>query len=97
MDSGIALRQSESVLIVQRNSALDGSAHSGLLLADGLRKAGWDTRIAFGFEGPMTERYAAAGHEVSVVPHENWLRRTHATSLRSASGTNGAGRRRLSA
>ena len=66
------------VLIVQRSSALDGSAHSGLLLADGLRKAGWDTHVAFGFEGPMTERYAAAGHEVSVVPHKNWLRRTHA-------------------
>ena len=66
----------EKILIVQRSSALDGSAHSGLLLADGLRDAGWDTHVAFGFEGPMTERYAAAGHEVSVVPHENWLRRT---------------------
>jgi glycosyltransferase involved in cell wall biosynthesis len=54
---------------------LDGSAHSGLLLADGLREAGWDTHVAFGFEGPMVERYAASGHGVSVVPHENWLRR----------------------
>jgi glycosyltransferase involved in cell wall biosynthesis len=64
-----------TILLVQRSSALDGSAHSGLLLADGLREAGWDTHVAFGFEGPMTERYAAAGHEVTVVPHENWLRR----------------------
>jgi glycosyltransferase involved in cell wall biosynthesis len=69
-------QRSRSVLVVQRSSELDGSAHSGLLLADGLREAGWDTHVAFGFEGPMTERYAAAGHEVSVVPHENWLRRT---------------------
>jgi glycosyltransferase involved in cell wall biosynthesis len=71
-------KRSRSVFVVQRSSALDGSAHSGLLLADGLREAGWDTHVAFGFEGPMTERYAAAGHEVSVVPHKNWLRRTHA-------------------
>ena len=71
-------QQPGTVLLVQRSSALDGSAHSGLLLADGLREAGWDTHVAFGFEGPMTERYAAAGHEVTVVPHENWLRRAEA-------------------
>ena len=64
-----------SVLIVQRSSALDGSAHSGLLLANGLREAGWATHVAFGFEGPIIERYAAAGHPTHVIPHKNWLRR----------------------
>lgn len=63
------------ILIVQRSAALDGSAHSGLLLADGLREAGWETHVAFGFEGPIIERYATAGHETYVVPHDNWLRR----------------------
>lgn len=63
------------VLIVQRSAALDGSAYSGLLLADGLREAGWDTHIAFGFEGPILERYDTAGHETHVIPHDNWLRR----------------------
>lgn len=67
--------QSRSVLVVQRSSGLDGSAHSGLLLADGLREAGWETHVAFGFEGPMAERYASAGHNTHVVPHDNWLRR----------------------
>jgi len=45
------------------------------LLADGLQEAGWDTHVAFGFEGPIVERYAAAGHETHVVSHDNWLRR----------------------
>jgi glycosyltransferase involved in cell wall biosynthesis len=71
-------RRSRKALIIQRSSVLDGSAHSGLLLANGLREAGWETHVAFGFEGPMAERYAASGHEVSVVPHENWLRRDSA-------------------
>jgi hypothetical protein len=56
-------------LIVQHSAALDESAHSGLLLADGLREAGWATHVAFGFEGPMIERYAAAGHRTHVVPN----------------------------
>jgi glycosyltransferase involved in cell wall biosynthesis len=70
-----AVERKPCVLIVQRSAALDGSAHSGLLLADGLREAGWDTHAAFGFEGPIIERYAAAGHETHVLPHDNWLRR----------------------
>ena len=69
---------SSSVLIVQRSAALDGSAHSGLLLANGLREAGWDTHVAFGFEGAIIERYDASGHETHVVPHDNWLRRDRA-------------------
>ena len=64
------------MLVIQRSAALDGSAHSGLLLANGLREAGWDTHVAFGFEGPIIERYAVAGHETHVVPHDNWLRRS---------------------
>lgn len=63
------------VLIVQRSAALDGSAHSGLLLANGLRAAGWDTHVAFGSEGPMVEEYASGGHTPHVITHDNWLRR----------------------
>lgn len=63
------------ILIVQHSAALDGSAHSGLLVANGLREAGWATHVAFGFEGPIIERYAAGGHHTHVVPHKNWLRR----------------------
>jgi len=63
------------MLIVQRSAALDGSAHSGLLLADGLREAGWETHVAFGFEGPIIDQYDTAGHQTYVVSHKNWLRR----------------------
>lgn len=62
-------------LLVQHSSALDGSAHSGLLLAEGFRDAGWDTHVAFGFDGPIIHRYAKAGHRTHIVPHKNWLRR----------------------
>lgn len=65
-----------SVLVVQRSSNLDGSAFSGLLLADGLREAGWETHVAFGFDGPIIEKYEAAGHHVYTAPHDNWLRRS---------------------
>lgn len=65
----------QSVLIVQRSSNLDGSAFSGLLLADGLREAGWETHVAFGLEGPIIERYEKSRHNTYVVPHKNWLRR----------------------
>ena len=63
------------VLIVQRSSNLDGSAFSGLLLANGLREAGWETHVAFGFEGPIIREYEGVGHCTHVVPHDNWLRR----------------------
>jgi len=63
------------VLLVQRSSALDGSAYSGLLGANGLQEAGWDVHVAFGYEGPIIDRYATAGHTTHVVPHDNWLRR----------------------
>lgn len=63
------------VLIVQYSSNRDGSAFSGLLMADGLREAGWETHVAFGFNGPMVEVYERAGHCTHVAPHKNWLRR----------------------
>jgi len=62
------------VCLVQQSASLDGSAFSGLLLADGLRAAGHRTAVVFGRDGPMLERYRAAGHAASVVPHLNWLR-----------------------
>lgn len=68
-------QQTRRILIVQYSSNRDGSAYSGLLLADGLREAGWVTHVAFGFEGPIIERYAKAGHCTHVVSHKNWLRR----------------------
>lgn len=65
------------ILLVQHSSTPDGSAHSGLLLADGLREAGWTVHVAFGHEGPMRDAYAAAGHQPHLVPHSNWLRRAY--------------------
>lgn len=65
------------LLLVQYSSNLDGSAFSGLMLANGLREAGWDTHVTFAFEGPIIERYRADGHEVRVVPHKSWLRTRH--------------------
>lgn len=63
------------VLVVQSSSLPDGSTYSGLLLADGLSEDEWEVHVAFAGEGPMVEKYAAAGHETHVVPHDNWLRR----------------------
>jgi glycosyltransferase involved in cell wall biosynthesis len=33
--------------------------------------------VAFGHEGSMVREYRQCGHSVSVVPHKNWLRRSH--------------------
>jgi len=44
-------------------------------MANGLREAGWETHVAFGFDGPMVEVYERAGHCAHVAPHKNWLRR----------------------
>ncbi|HEX7072310.1 MAG TPA: glycosyltransferase family 4 protein [Rhodothermales bacterium] len=75
------------VLIVQLSSNRDGSAFSGLMLADGLREAGWDTHVVFGFDGPMVERYAENGHQTRVHSHKNWLRGSGYRSLvRGVSG-----------
>lgn len=62
------------ILIVQYSASLDGSTVSALMLADGLREAGWETHVAFGHEGPMIERFRDSGHSASVVSHKNWLR-----------------------
>lgn len=65
------------LLLVQHSASRDGSAFSGLLLADGLRQAGWSVHVAFGHAGPMEGVYARHGHTTCVVPHKNWLRRGH--------------------
>lgn len=65
------------VLLVQHSASRDGSTFSGLLLADGLRDAGWSVRVVFGHPGPMEAVYAGHGHATSVVSHKNWLRRSH--------------------
>ncbi|QXD16186.1 glycosyltransferase family 4 protein [Rhodocaloribacter litoris] len=65
------------VLLVQHSASRDGSTFSGLLLADGLRDAGWWVHVVFGHPGPMEAVYAERGHATSVVPHKNWLRRAH--------------------
>mgnify|MGYP000358998585 CR=1 FL=1 len=63
------------VVIVQYSGNRSGSGLSGLLLANGLREAGWETHVAFGFSGPLVGRYKENGHITHVVPHKNWLRR----------------------
>lgn len=73
--SALGASARRSVLIIQRSSNLDGSAFSGLLLANGLREAGWESHVVFGFDGPIIDDYESAGHYTYVVPHDNWLRR----------------------
>ena len=63
-----------SILIVQYSANLDGSSYSALILADGLRAAGWTTNILFGFEGAIVPKFIQHGHNVLVLPHKNWLR-----------------------
>lgn len=65
----------KSILMVQISSSRDGSTFSGLLLLNGLRKAGWETHVLFAHDGPMRSEYERAGHTVRVVEHNNWLRR----------------------
>lgn len=62
------------ICIIQPSANLDGSAFSGLLLANGLKAHGYTTCVWFAHAGPMLERYRSAGHEVMVVPHKSWLR-----------------------
>ena len=64
-----------AALIVQYSGNRSGSGLSGLLLANGLRETGWQTHVAFGFEGPMVGKYEEAGHISHLVPHKSWLRR----------------------
>jgi len=70
-------RNSGRILIVQYSSNFDGSAFSGLLLADGFRSAGWQTHVAFGHSGPMESEYQRTDHKTYVVEHKNWMRRSH--------------------
>jgi len=65
------------VTMVQYSADRNGSALSGLTIADGLRQAGWNTHVTFAYPGPMEQVYRESGHETSVVPHNNWLRRSH--------------------
>ena len=62
------------ISLIQFSSRRDGSAFSGLLLADGLAAAGMRVHVIFGADGPMVTTYAEHGHGVEVVPHKNWLR-----------------------
>lgn len=66
-----------SILIVQYSANLDGSAYSGLMSANGFRERGWETHVVFRCDGPVIERYRAAGHKAHFIRHENWLRNGH--------------------
>ena len=65
------------ILIVQHSGGFDGSAISGLLLANGLRHHGWQTNVVFGFAGPMEAEYQRSSHKTYMVEHKNWLRHSH--------------------
>lgn len=65
------------IALIQYSSNRDGSAFSGLLLADGFREAGYRTHVLFGHSGPMLEEYRAHGHGVGVQAHASWLRHSH--------------------
>ena len=65
------------IVIIQFSSNLDGSSFSGLMLANGLKEAGWETHMAFAHDGPIINKYRKAGHKVDILPHKNWLRSGH--------------------
>ena len=65
---------STNVLVVQHCAALSGSTFSGHLIARGMREAGWQVDVAFGFDGPCRVRYDEIGCRTHVVPHKNGLR-----------------------
>ena len=65
------------IVIIQYSSNRDGSAFSALMLASGLKMAGWETHVFFAFDGPMVQRFKNEGHSVRVVPHKSWLRTSH--------------------
>ena len=65
------------ILIVQFDAHMTGSAFSGLILANGLREAGWETVVVFGHSGPMIDQFRASSHQVKIVPHKNWIRTDH--------------------
>ena len=62
------------IVIIQFSSNRDGSTFSGLMLADGLKKVGWETFVTFAHDGPMLDTYREQGHQVEVVSHKSWLR-----------------------
>jgi len=67
---------------------------SGLMLADGLKKSGWETHVIFSFDGPVVGLYERNGHKTYIAPHKSWLRtknflrfiRNVATEIRASSG-----------
>ena len=71
------MKSPPAIVIVQYSANIDGSAMSALMLADGLRRTGWRTHVAFGFYGPSVEDFKVYGHLTHVVTHNNWLRRNH--------------------
>ena len=73
----MSVAQSGKILIVQFSSDRNGSAISGLLLANGLRERGWETFVVFAYPGPMELDYQLVGHQTAVVEHKNWLRRSN--------------------
>lgn len=65
------------ILIVQYSSNLDGSSFSALLLATGFQRAGWETHVVFGSNGPIISNFLEQRHQTYIFPHKNWLRRSN--------------------
>lgn len=66
---------SQKILLVQLASDLSGSPLSGLDISRCLIDQGHRVDVVFGSDGPVVARYSAAGCNVTVLPHKNWLRR----------------------
>jgi glycosyltransferase involved in cell wall biosynthesis len=60
--------------LIQPGANFDGSPTSGLILAKGLREAGFRVVAILGENGPMHAAYRAAGLSTLVVHQRNWLR-----------------------
>lgn len=63
-----------NISLIQFSAQRDGSAFSGLLIAEALLKAGHVVKVVFATDGPMIDAYRDAGCAVAIVPHKNWLR-----------------------
>jgi glycosyltransferase involved in cell wall biosynthesis len=68
------LPSSPTVILVQPGANLDGAPFSGLMIATGLRQAGFRVGVIFGEDGPILPYYRRSDIEVHLIAQKNWLR-----------------------
>ena len=71
------------VALIQRSAEIDGSAISGLTVAEAVLAGGGRVHVVFGADGPIIDQYKALGCQTSISPHGQWLQKS-AGMLRAA-------------